>query len=96
MVIPRVEGLPEPDGRALLADLLAHTTSSRYLYTHRWTQGDLIVWDNLAVLHTASPCDSSHHPRLLVRAAVRQQARRAGTPDGGITAERPASGSNRH
>ncbi|UFQ99806.1 TauD/TfdA family dioxygenase [Streptomyces sp. Go40/10] len=96
MVIPHIEGLPEADGQTLLADLLAHTTGPEYLYTHRWKQGDLVVWDNLAVLHTASPCDSSRHPRLLVRATVRQQAHRPGTPDGGITAEMPASGSNRH
>ncbi|GAB7101871.1 TauD/TfdA family dioxygenase [Streptomyces phaeofaciens JCM 4814] len=96
MVIPRIEGLPEAEGQMLLADLLAHTTGPEYLYTHRWKQNDLVVWDNLAVLHTASPCDSSRHPRLLVRAAVRQQARRPGTPDGGITAEPPASGSSRH
>ncbi|MFP8903123.1 TauD/TfdA dioxygenase family protein [Streptomyces atacamensis] len=82
MVIPRIEGLPEADGQTLLADLLAHTTGPEYLYTHRWKQGDLVVWDNLAVLHTASPCDSSRHPRLLVRAAVRQQAHRSGTPGG--------------
>ncbi|MEU5231043.1 TauD/TfdA family dioxygenase [Streptomyces anulatus] len=96
MVISRIEGLPEVDGWALLADLLAHTTRPEYLYTHRWKQGDLVVWDNLAVLHTASPCDSSRHPRLLVRAAVRQPTRRPGPSDGGIPAESPASSSNQH
>lgn len=96
MVIPRVEGLSEAEGRMLLADLLAHTTGPEYLYTHCWKQGDLVIWDNLAVLHTASPCDSSRHPRLLVRAAVRQQAHHPGTSDGGIPAKPPASGSNHH
>ncbi|MGC4910404.1 TauD/TfdA dioxygenase family protein [Streptomyces cyaneofuscatus] len=96
MVIPRVEGLPEADSRALLADLLSHATGPEYLYTHRWEQGDLVVWDNLAVLHTASPCDSSRHPRLLVRAAVRQPTRRPIPSDGGIPAESPDSGSHRH
>ncbi|MET9778811.1 TauD/TfdA family dioxygenase [Streptomyces sp. NPDC006367] len=96
MVIPRVEGLSKADSQTLLADLLVHTTSPEYLYTHRWKQCDLVVWDNLAVLHTASPCDSSRHPRLLVRAAVRQQAHRPSTPDGGITVEPPISGPNRH
>ncbi|MEU2146080.1 MULTISPECIES: TauD/TfdA dioxygenase family protein [Streptomyces albovinaceus subgroup] len=96
MVIPRIEGLPEADGWALLADLLAHTTGPEYLYTHRWKQGDLVVWDNLAVLHTASPCDSSRHPRLLVRSAVRQPTRRPVPSDGGIPAETPASASNQH
>ncbi|MFJ6140735.1 TauD/TfdA dioxygenase family protein [Kitasatospora sp. NPDC092286] len=95
MVIPRIEQLPDPEGQALLADLLTHATGPDYLYTHRWNQGDLVVWDNLAVLHTASPCDSSRHPRLLVRAAVRQPTRRPGPSDGGIPAELPASRSNR-
>ncbi|MFF7400639.1 TauD/TfdA dioxygenase family protein [Streptomyces murinus] len=95
MVIPRVKGLPEADGRMLLADLLAHTTRPGYLYTHRWGRGDLVVWDNLAVLHTASPCDSSRHPRLLVRAAVRRHVHRPAPPDEGITVESPAPGSTR-
>lgn len=91
MVIPRVEGLPDDEGQALLDDLLARTTGPDYLYTHRWRQGDLVVWDNLAVLHTASPCNSSRHQRLLVRAAVRQATRRPGPPDGGIPTASPAT-----
>ncbi|MEU8544820.1 TauD/TfdA family dioxygenase [Streptomyces sp. NPDC048717] len=96
MAIPRLEGMPDADGQALLADLLTHATGPDYLYTHRWTQGDLVVWDNLAVLHTASPCDSSRHPRLLIRASVRQPTRRPGPPDGGIPAEPPATALDRH
>ncbi|MFE9424257.1 TauD/TfdA dioxygenase family protein [Kitasatospora sp. NPDC006697] len=96
MAIPRLEGLPDADGQALLADLLARITGSNYLYTHRWDQGDLVVWDNLAVLHTASPCDSSRHPRLLLRAAVRQPTRRPGPSDGGIPMEPPTTAPDRH
>ncbi|MBV1949098.1 MULTISPECIES: TauD/TfdA dioxygenase family protein [unclassified Streptomyces] len=71
MVISGVTTLAEQESRTLLEELLEHTTSAPYVYTHRWSQGDLIVWDNLATLHTASPCDSSRHRRLLYRAAVR-------------------------
>ncbi|MCZ0975888.1 TauD/TfdA family dioxygenase [Streptomyces albulus] len=71
MVIRGITGLSEQDGRSLLDELLRHTTGERYVYSHRWSQGDLVVWDNLATLHTASPCDSSRHRRLLYRAAVR-------------------------
>ncbi|WP_406723457.1 TauD/TfdA family dioxygenase [Streptomyces sp. GD-15H] len=71
MVISGITGLAEQESRALLDELLAHTTSAPYVYSHRWKQGDLVVWDNLATLHTASPCDSSRHRRLLYRAAVR-------------------------
>jgi taurine dioxygenase len=96
MVIPHIEGLPDTDGRTLLDGLLTHTTGADYLYTHRWKQGDLVVWDNLAVLHTASPCDSSRDPRLLVRAAVRQTTHRPSPPDGGIPTGPPAPASTRH
>jgi taurine dioxygenase len=71
MVVKGIAGLAEDESSQLLARLLAHTTSAPYLYSHRWRQGDLVVWDNRAVLHTASPCDSSRHPRLLFRTAVR-------------------------
>ncbi|MCX4537821.1 TauD/TfdA family dioxygenase [Streptomyces sp. NBC_01669] len=71
MVISGITTLAEKESRALLEELLEHTTSAPYVYSHRWKQGDLVVWDNLAALHTASPCDSSRHRRLLYRAAVR-------------------------
>ncbi|MFD3422450.1 TauD/TfdA dioxygenase family protein [Streptomyces decoyicus] len=71
MAISGITTLAEHDSRTLLEELLEHATSAPYVYSHRWEQGDLVVWDNLAILHTASPCDSSRHRRLLYRAAVR-------------------------
>jgi taurine dioxygenase len=71
MVISGITTLAEKESRALLDELLEHTTSAPYVYSHRWSQGDLVVWDNLATLHTASACDSSRHRRLLYRVAVR-------------------------
>ncbi|WP_150136086.1 TauD/TfdA family dioxygenase [Streptomyces hyaluromycini] len=55
----------------MIGELLEHTTSAPYVYSHRRSQGDLVVCDNLATLHTASLCDSSRRRRLLYRAAVR-------------------------
>jgi taurine dioxygenase len=70
MVVKRIAGLTEEESSQLLARLLTHTTSAPYTYSHCWRQGDLVVWDNHAVLHTASPCHSSRH-RLLFRTAIR-------------------------
>lgn len=95
MVISHIEGLPEAAGRMLLAGLVTRATGPEYLYSHRWEQGDLVVWDNRAVLHTASPCDSSRHPRLLVRAAVHQRFHPS-SPEEGITAEPPSPRATRH
>jgi taurine dioxygenase len=48
-----IVGMPEDDGRALLAELLAHATQPRFVYTHRWQLGDLVMWDNRCLLHRA-------------------------------------------
>ncbi|MFZ2007468.1 MAG: TauD/TfdA family dioxygenase [Stellaceae bacterium] len=46
-----VVGLSLPEGRVLLADLLEHATQRRFVYRHEWRPGDLVMWDNRAVLH---------------------------------------------
>ncbi|MEU1813446.1 TauD/TfdA dioxygenase family protein [Micromonospora aurantiaca (nom. illeg.)] len=71
MVVKGVVGLSEEESNDVLSSLLEHTTSGPYVYTHRWSQGDVVVWDNQAVLHTASPCDSTRHRRLLYRTSIR-------------------------
>lgn len=47
----RVIGLPLPAGRILLRDLLEHATQPAFVYRHAWRPGDLVLWDNRAVLH---------------------------------------------
>jgi alpha-ketoglutarate-dependent taurine dioxygenase len=37
----------------LLQRLFAHITRTDALYTHRWQQGDLLMWDNCLVQHRA-------------------------------------------
>lgn len=48
-----IRGMPESEGRALLAALLDHTTGRRFVYVHRWHPGDLVMWDNRCLLHRA-------------------------------------------
>ncbi len=71
MVIKSIVGLSQDAGTHLLTHLLDHATSDPYVYTHRWNQNDLVVWDNHALMHSASPCDSSVNLRLLFRTAIR-------------------------
>lgn len=47
----RVIGMAVPAGRILLRDLLEHATQPEFVYRHRWRKGDLVLWDNRAVLH---------------------------------------------
>jgi alpha-ketoglutarate-dependent taurine dioxygenase len=52
-----VVGMDPDDGRALLADLLARSTTPDRVYRHRWSVGDVVIWDNRGVLHRACPYD---------------------------------------
>ncbi len=47
----RVIGMPLPAGRILLRDLQEHATQPEFVYRHAWKPGDLVLWDNRAVMH---------------------------------------------
>ncbi len=69
-VISHVEGMDAADSAILITTLIEHTTQPRFVYRHRWQQGDLVVWDNRAVLHTASLFDHKRYQRLMYRTTV--------------------------
>jgi taurine dioxygenase len=64
-----VVGLPAAEGQALIAELRAHISSERLRYTHRWSVGDIVYWDNQAVLHSRSAFDPSSR-RVLKRISL--------------------------
>jgi taurine dioxygenase len=70
-----VDGMPEAEGSALLDRLLAHATEPRFVYSHRWRAGDLVIWDNRCLLHRAvSNYDMGRHRRVLQRTVVKGTA----------------------
>ena len=54
-----IEGMPIPDGRLLLMDLMEHATEPQFVHAHRWHQGDLVIWDNRCTMHRARPFDTT-------------------------------------
>lgn len=64
-----VVGMDRDEGRALLADLLAHATSEDKVYSHKWSVGDTVIWDNQGVLHRAAPYEPNS-PRHMLRTTV--------------------------
>lgn len=54
-----VVGLDPEEGRAVLNDLLARSTTPDRVYRHEWTVGDVVIWDNRGVLHRACPYDET-------------------------------------
>jgi alpha-ketoglutarate-dependent taurine dioxygenase len=64
-----VVGLPASEGEALIAELRAHIANERFRYTHRWDVGDIVYWDNQAVLHARSAFDPNAR-RVLKRISL--------------------------
>ena len=64
-----VVGMDLDEGRALLAELLDRATTPDKVYSHRWSVGDTVIWDNRGVLHRASLYDP-HSPREMLRTTV--------------------------
>lgn len=65
-----IRDMPEEEGRALLAELLEFATQRDFVYRHHWRVGDLVMYDNRAVLHRATPYAITDHPRILHRTTV--------------------------
>jgi alpha-ketoglutarate-dependent 2,4-dichlorophenoxyacetate dioxygenase len=65
-----IVGWPEAEGRALLDDLLARATRPENTFAHDWRDGDVVVWDNQAALHRATPYDAERHRRIMQRTTI--------------------------
>ena len=63
----RIVDWPVPEGRLLLLELIEHATQREFVYRHAWRVGDLVIWDNRATMHRATPFDDSRHRRELRR-----------------------------
>jgi len=53
----RIDGIvdmAEPEALSLLDELLAHAVQPQFQYRHQWRPGDVVMWDNRALLHKAN------------------------------------------
>ena len=66
-----VEGMPDDEAVALLDELKAHATQPKYLYRLRYNVGDLVIWDNASLLHSATLIDPDD-ARTLWRITVKE------------------------
>ena len=64
-----IVGMELDAGRALLSELLERATVPDKIYSHTWSVGDTVIWDNRGVLHRAAPYDADS-PREMFRTTV--------------------------
>ena len=71
-----IEGMPDEEGLTLLRELAAHSTQPKYQYRMQYGVGDVVVWDNASVLHSATLTDPAYH-RTLYRVTTKETQRPA-------------------
>lgn len=60
----KVDGYDAEESEALLEDLINFCTQPEYTYSHRWNVGDVLLWDQRAVMHRGTPWPKEQ-PRTL-------------------------------
>jgi alpha-ketoglutarate-dependent taurine dioxygenase len=73
-VTVEITGLGRDEARRLFAALRDHVGHHESVYAHKWSPGDLAIWDNAAVLHSATRPPPSDELRLMWRTSVRGPA----------------------
>ncbi len=66
-----IPGYSSEQAGALIDKLMAHATDTKFEYRHKWTKGDVVIWDNRTVLHQANGDVPSDQFRYLLRLMVR-------------------------
>jgi taurine dioxygenase len=65
-----IEGLEPAESDAMLAFLFLHQAQSKFLHSHHWTPGDVLMWDNIGTIHNAVADYNADEPRFILRAQV--------------------------
>ncbi len=69
-----VVGLEVEGSEVLLDALWAHATQPQFTLCHRWKVGDLLMWNNLSVLHRRDPFDPATR-RIMHRSQIKGHER---------------------
>jgi taurine dioxygenase len=70
----RIEGMPEDEALDLLRELARHATQEKYQLRLKYGVGDVVIWDNASLLHSATLTDPAD-PRTLWRITVKEEGR---------------------
>jgi taurine dioxygenase len=71
-----IVGMPDDEARDLLDELAAHATQDRYVLSLAYNVGDVVIWDNASLLHSATLTDPGD-PRTLWRITIKEPPRSA-------------------
>jgi taurine dioxygenase len=65
-----IDDMDRAESDELLAFLFKHQEKDKFFYAHKWTEGDLLMWDNIGTCHNAVPDYRPDEPRYIRRLQV--------------------------
>lgn len=66
----KIDGMNDDESQNLLDEIYEYIDNESHVYSHIWKPYDLIMWDNRAVLHRATPIKGRVEKRLMVRTTI--------------------------
>jgi taurine dioxygenase len=69
-----IEGMPDDEARDLLDELKVHATQEKYQLRLKYGVGDVVIWDNASLLHSATLIDPND-ARTLWRITIKEERR---------------------
>jgi alpha-ketoglutarate-dependent taurine dioxygenase len=76
-----IVGMPGPHGRALLCRLQQWAAQPDFVYTHNWSVGDLVFWNNHGSMHRVVPYTDEERSMHRTTIASHEQPGRIAMPD---------------
>ena len=70
----KIDGMNDDESQNLLDEIYEYIDNESHVYSHIWKPYDLIIWDNRAVLHRATPIKGKVEKRLMVRTTIAGEA----------------------
>jgi len=71
-----IVGMSDEASQKLIGELMGHATQKKYEYRHKWTHGDMVIWDNRSVMHQANAdydmVESRHLWRVMIKGRLHQ------------------------
>jgi taurine dioxygenase len=68
--VESIDGLPAAESAETLEYLYQHALQDKYRYVHRWSVGDLLLWDHIGTWHNAHADYGPTEHRLIKRCQV--------------------------
>lgn len=68
--VTHIDGMDKAESDRILERIFAHQLQDKYKWAHLWTEGDVLVWDNIWTMHNAIADYRADEPRMMRRCQV--------------------------